>query len=363
MIILVVSNTACQSGVFPISQREYLYEKEGKSPHLGHRRPVEERSKSSTEIYVKRESLAIVPQETKNYTGSLFSLKRAENSLFIDLPRGGLGESIDVLVKVNRSEAPAPPSPGAPAPGSAAPAAPAGGKDAGKGLQDELIAALPKLEPGQAAPKVPSSIKMRVMRKLENGDVLVEASRASKNEWDTNSIRALSRIPRSKLAGNQPITTLDLAEVQWSEIQGAQTIERESSDWQDEYTMRWAGFEEARSKAALELEAKRKDMQLVKDRLQDRIVNLGKERGQIAVERERVKKLREEAEVKLSEYNKKMEEQTSLIEQQKDTIKKQEALLEAPQTTDANGNPISNPGSRKEGPKGPSASEQAGGKK
>jgi len=322
MIILTTLLGACQTGVYPISQREYLSEKEGKSPHLGHRRPVEEKSESAPEIYVKRESLAVVPKETQNFTGSLLSLNRAENSLFMEPPRGAVGETLDVVVKVNRSEGAATPTP--------APAAPAAGAPpgaTGKGPQDELIAALPKLEPEDKTPKVPSIIKMRVLRKLENGDVIVEATRASTNEWDANSIRAVSRIPRDRLASNQPLTTLDLVDVDWYEQQGANTVERESSGWEDEYTLRWAGFEEARSKTAIELENKRKDLEKVKDRLQDRIVNMSKERGQIAQERERVRKLREEAEQKLGELNRKLAEQNGLIEQQKETITKQQALL------------------------------------
>jgi hypothetical protein len=322
MIFLTSLLGACQTGVFPISQREYLSEKEGKSPHLGHRRPVEEKSESSPEIYVKRENLAVVPKETQNFTGSLLSLKRAENSLFMEPQRGAVGETLDVLVKVNRTEGAATPpaAPAAPTPGT-----PAGA--AGKGPQDELIAALPKLEPEDKTPKVPSVIKMRVLRKLENGDVIVEATRASTNEWDANSIRAVSRIPRQRLQSNQPLTTLDLVDVDWYEQQGANTIARESSGWEDEYSLRWAGFEEARSKTAMELENKRKDLHKVKDRLQDRIVNMSKERGQIAAERERVRKLREEAEQKLNELNKKVADQNGLIEQQKDTIQKQQALL------------------------------------
>lgn len=322
MIILTTLVGACQTGVYPISQREYLSEKEGKSPHLGHRRPFEEKSESAPEIYVKRESLAVVPKETQNFTGSLLSLKRAENSLFMEPLRGAVGETLDLLVKVNRSESGA-----TPIPAPAAPAAGASPEAAGKGPQDELIAALPKLEPEDKTPKVPSIIKMRVLRKLENGDVIVEATRASTNEWDANSIRAVSRVPRARLASNQPLTTLDLVDVDWYEQQGANTVERESSGWEDEYSLRWAGFEEARSKTAIELENKRKDLQKVKDRLQDRIVNMSKERGQIAQERERVRKLREEAEQKLGELNRKLLEQSGLIEQQKDTISKQQALL------------------------------------
>lgn len=318
MIVLALSPYACQSGLTPISQRDF-YEKEGKSPNLGHRRPIEEKSEASPEIYVKRENLLIHPKKTENYTGSLFALKRAENNLYGEPARGALGEMLDIQVKVNRSEASASPPAASPNPA----ATPKGSKE----LQDELIAALPKLEPSEAKAKVPTQIKMQVVKIFENGDVLVEATRASKNEWESNSIRAMSRLPRAALQANRPLTTEDLSQVDWYEIQGAQTIERESSTWEDEYTMRWAGFDEARSKSALELEGKRKDLEKVKTRLQERINNMGKERGQIAAERERLKKLREEAEIKLKEMGQKIDNQAQLIEQQKEAILKQQALI------------------------------------
>ncbi len=330
MLILISGVTACQTGVVPISQREYLHEKEGKSPTLGHRRPIEEKSEPRSQIYIKRESLALVPKETKNYTGSLFSLKNPDNLLFIEPPLGDIGDSIEVAIAVNRIDKAKPAAKADP--NAAAPAALAGAvKDKDKEaklLQDELIAALPKLEPGIGDPKIPTSIRMQVVRKLENGDVIVEAARASQNEWEAHSIRAQARLPQNRLRAQKDISTADLADVQWTEAENGSITERESSLWEDEYTMRWSGFNEARSKSAIDLENKRKDMEKVKGRLQERIINLGKERGQIALERERVGKLRQEAEQKLNELNKQVEDKQTLIDQQKETIKKQEQLLE-----------------------------------
>jgi|GEM_PF-1132278 hypothetical protein len=326
MIVLILGVSACQTGIVPIAKRD-MYEKEGKSSHLGHRRPVEEKSEPATQVFVKRESLAIVPEETQNHTGSLFSLKNPDHLLFVDPPRGALGDSLDIAVRVNRTDR-QPNANNQTPPAAGNPPQPVGNtpRDA-KAVQDELIAALPKLEPGLPDAKVPASIKMKVVRKLENGDVIVEASRASQNDWEAHSVRALGRIPRDKLQGRQELTTNDLADVQWSENHNGEFTERESSLWEDEYTMRWAGFDEARSKMALDLDNKRKDLEKVKERLQDRINNLGKERGQIAQERERVSRLRQEAEQKLNEMNKKIEEQNSLLEQQKETIKKQEEII------------------------------------
>lgn len=332
MIILLLSGTACQTGVVPISRREYLYEKEGKSASLSHRRPLEEESRPAPEVFVKRESLAIVPKEAKNYTGSLFSLSKANHLLFTDPPRGQVGEFLDVAVRVNRTDKSPTPDNAAGANTAATPTnqATAGSNQA---LQDELVTALPKLEPGISEPKVPTKLKMRVVRELENGDIIVEASRASENDWETQSIRAQARISRELLQSKQEISTLDLSDVQWYEAQNGEVIERESTHWEDEYTLRFAGFNEARSKMALDLENKRKDLEKVRDRLQERINNVGKERSKIAQERDRVSKLRQEAEDKLGELNKKVSDQDALIEQQKETIKKQEQLLESFQQT------------------------------
>ncbi len=318
MMALALFVNACQTGFVPISQRN-MYEKEGKSANLGHRRPIEDRTGTSPDIYIKRQNIEIVPQETKNYTGSLLALKNPDTYLFIDAPRGELGDFLDIAVQVNRKDKAPTPAPGAPAdPANAA---------KGKSVQDDLIAALPKLEPGLADPKTPSSIKMKVVRKLENGDLIVEASRASQNEWEANSQRATARIPYSKVPGRGEISTADLADVHWWESVNGALTERESNTWEDEYSLRWAGFDEARSKIALDLETKRKDLEKVRDRLKDKIVNVGKERNKLAVEKDRVDSLRREAEEKLNELAQKNAQLDAQIEQQKDVIRKQELLI------------------------------------
>ncbi|MBC7660366.1 MAG: hypothetical protein H7249_11760 [Chitinophagaceae bacterium] len=319
MIGLTLLLNACQTGVVPISQRN-MYEKEGKSANLGHRRPIEDRA-ASPEVYLKKQSIEIVPQESKNYTGSLFALKRPDTYLFMDPPRGDLGEYLDVNVQVNRKEK-APVVPGA------APAVPADSASKAKAIQDDLVAALPKLEPGTAEAKMPSLVKMKVVKKLENGDVIVEAARASQNEWEANTQRATARIPFAKVSGHNDITTADLADVHWMESINGSITERESNTWEDEYSMRWAGFNEARSKVALDLETKRKDLEKVKDRLKDKIVNVGRERNKLAAEKDKVEILRRETEEKLNELNRKNVQQDSLIEEQKDIIKKQEKIIE-----------------------------------
>lgn len=317
-MLLSVALTACQHGFKPIAQRS-MYEKEGKNAALGHRRPIEE-AKKGQEIYLKKDTIDIVPAESKNYTGSLLAEKSPNTYLFTTAPRGDVGDFLDVYVMVNRKEkAPAPAAPGAD-PQSAA--------DKSKQIQDELIAALPSLEPGIAENKMPSSIKMKVMKKLPNGDIMVEAARASQNEWEANSLRAVGRIPFSKVQGEGEITTMDIADVHWTESLNGQLTERESLTWEDEYSMRWAGFDEARSKVAIDLENKRKDLEKVKDRLKDRIVNVGRERNKLSAEKNKVDALRKEAEDKLNEMDAKAKAQEQQIEQQKEVIKKQEKIIE-----------------------------------
>lgn len=315
----VLSLTACQHGFVPISQRT-MYEKEGKNAALGHRRPIEE-SKKSQEVYTKRETIEIVPTEAKNYTGSLLVEKSPNTYLFTNPPRGDVGEFLDIYVMVNRKEK-------APATTAAAPATPQDAAAKGKQVQDELIAALPSLEPGTADAKMPSSIKMKVVKKLPNGDIIVEAARASQNEWEANSLRATGRIPYMKVQGEGEITTMDLADVHWTESQNGTITERESHTWEDEYSMRWAGFDEARSKIAIDLENKQKELEKVKDRLKDKIVNVGRERNKLAAEKNKVEDLRREAEDKLNELTSKNSQQEQQIEQQKEIIKKQEKIIE-----------------------------------
>lgn len=321
LLVMALMLNACQTGFVPISQRN-MYEKEGKSANLGHRRPIEERTTAGSEVYLKRQNIEIVPQEGKNYSGSLLALKNPDTRLFTDAPRGELGEFLDVFVQVNRKEK------SANQPPATAPAPPADPAAKGKAVQDELIAALPKLEPGTPEAKMPGVIKMKVVRRLDNGDVIVEAARASQNEWEANSQRATARVPYSKVSNRGDITTADLADVHWSESVNGSITERESNTWEDEYSMRWAGFDEARSKVALDLENKRKDLEKVKDRLKDKIVNVGRERNKLAAEKDKVDILRREAEDKLTDLTQKNSQQDALIEQQKDIIKKQEQIIE-----------------------------------
>jgi chromosome segregation ATPase len=79
---------------------------------------------------------------------------------------------------------------------------------------------------------------------------------------------------------------------------------------------------------ALDLENKRKDLEKVKDRLKDKIVNVGRERNKLAAEKDKVDVLRREAEDKLNDLSQKNSQQDALIEQQKDIIKKQEQIIE-----------------------------------
>lgn len=322
LVALALTATSCQHGFVPISQRT-MFEKEGKNSALGHRRPLDEANRKGTEVYLKRETIEVVPTETKNYTGSLLQEKSPNTFLFANPVRGDLGDFLDVYVMVNRRER---------APGAAtevlASATPEDAKVKAKQIQDELISALPSLEPGVADAKMPSAIKMKVVKKLQNGDLIVEAARASQNEWEANSQRATARIPYSKVQGEGEITTMDLADVNWTESVNGQVTERESHTWEDEYSMRWAGFDEARSKVAIDLEGKRKDLEKVKDRLKDKIVNVGQERNKLAAEKTKVDGLRREAEVKLNELSSKSIEQESQIEQQKEIIRKQEKIIE-----------------------------------
>ena len=311
---------SCQTGMVPISQRE-LYEKEGKYPSFSSRRPVEDKSEPGPEVYVKKESNTIISKEAPNYSGSLFSLKNPQGFLYSPRPRGQLGDFLEIQVASNRKESAAPNA------AQAAGSTPQNPAQKGAASPDDLLASIPNLEPSDAKAKVPNFIKMQVVREFENGDVLLEGERASTNDQESHVIKFQARLPGARKIANEPVRTSDLEDVSWTESLAGKITQRDSSLWEDEYTLRLAGFDEARSKPALDLENKRKDLEKVKGRLQEKIASFNKERDQVLKEREKSNKTKVDSEQKVNVLNKALEEKDALIEQQKEAIKKQEELI------------------------------------
>jgi chromosome segregation ATPase len=199
------------------------------------------------------------------------------------------------------------------------------------------LEALPTFAPSSEKAKPITKIRFKVLKKLPNGDALVETYRTSKNKYESNQIRAKARIPSEKIQSNDLITTADLQDVEFFQFENSQSTERESIGWEDEYTLRFSGFNEAKSKAALELERKRKELMDLRDRLQQRIGNVSKERTKVAADRMKINEFKENTSSRINSLNEKIKELENTIGEQKEIIKKQEEVINGPKEESGSG--------------------------
>ncbi len=316
VVLIALAISSCQTRIVPVSKRHYISKPVGvKIMKKG--RDIADEEQKSPNIYIKRKKLKIDPVVEINSTGSLMFLNNPENYLFTPMPKGKIGDTLVILTRVNKSEEQKPPVEGEQKP---------------EELQDELLAALPKLAPKESEKIVPlTSIKFKIDRRLPNGDVIISSFRASSNEGESNTIRIQARLSRSDLMNKKEITTDDLLDVEWYERQDGEVFERQSLSWQDEYTMRLSGFNEARSQYAEQLVNKEKDLVRVREKLRDRINTLGRERQAVAKARQDVDKRNKAMSQIVDGLRTKINEQEDVINEQKSIIKKQSELLESTQ--------------------------------
>lgn len=302
-LILLTVLGGCARGLVNASSRSAGFDKAGdmqvRSRDIG--KPA-----APPELYVHRKTLNVRPKSTKSENGSLFNPADERNFLFTS--RGPIveGRYVDIEVASNRLDK-KPPSKDK---GKAAPAAAAakGGKDE---LDASIAKALPSLEPSEADAVLLKRFKMKITHRFENGDVLAFMRRKSTLASEGSEISVQARIPYERIISGEPMSTNDLEEVEWVESQGGEIAERRSAGWEDEYTARLSGFNEARSKMAMDLEDKRKQLKDVKENLETRLKTFGSERQQMSKQREALlaqqRKDREQVDAlrKLSEDQKK----------------------------------------------------------
>lgn len=310
LLFILFTNLLACSSIVPISQRD--------SGRMGDlrvsSRPILE-NEASPPIYTKRTDIGVSPKQVENRSGSLYRVEDSRNQLFAEaLP--GVGGYIDVEVASNRLDAKK-----SDAPGGAAPSAPAGANAPGKNeqkaeeLEQTLIKALPDLDPGQNNPVLIKTFKMRVMRILDNGDYVVQYDRVSQSADDASTLTAKARVPYDAVAKNAKVTTSDLRDVEFFAMNSAENITRQSSGWEDDYTLRLSGFSEAKSRVVQELAAKREQLENVKKQMRTRLETMGSERRLVAKERDRLAKQRADLEQKEQEMNQKVADMETQVKE------------------------------------------------
>lgn len=328
--------SACAPEVRQHSGRDPdLFDKE--SDHLEMRgRPID--GNAPTELFVRKPEVSIKPAAAPNETGSLFNPEDERNYLFTNNGPYNIGRYLTIFLKVNRIPL-KPDDPAAKtgkevaAAGKAAAASPAkdgkpGEPGAPSQVEEDLLKALPDLapKPGEDL-SVPKSVKMKIVHRFDNGDVLAMMTRRSTVDGLGNELTVQARIPYNRLSAGDDLSTDDLLDVRYNDSMDGELADRRSSGWEDEYSLRMAGFNESKSRQAKELEDKRLALEETKTKLEDRIKSLNNERTQLAKLREdNAEALKKQAQVS-ADATTKTAELTKQIDDQKKQIADKDAEL------------------------------------
>lgn len=311
-VTLTMGVVACAPQMNKISGRNPdLFDKES-DKFEGRSRPIG--SNTAPDLFVKERQIVIKDVDQANETGSLFNPDDDRNYLFASTGPQTVGRYLDINVVSNRADGAKKDKPGA-----AKTPEEQKKEDLAKSqdeIQKELLAALPELNPAGTAtdPALIKGFKMRIAHRYSNGDVLAVMNRRSTSEDQIQDLNIETRIPYDRLSSGDPLTTRDLLDVKFRESGNGDTSDRTSSGWEDEYSLRLSGFDEAKSKAAQELTDKKRQLDEAAAKLETRIKSFGDERNQLSKQREDLQKKSVDQDEKVKTLEDKVKEQETIIE-------------------------------------------------
>lgn len=326
-ILNIILLSSCANSLVNLSKRNLLSNPSSNN-FVKKRKYPSQKKVDEDKVFLKKESINIRPKSKVDNAGSLFVESNPANYLFFPRSKGQVGDILTVYTRPTRGAAinDKKPTDDGNAQNEQANKDQGAEMDADQ-LEKELLSALPQFESEKKDVKPLTKINFKVLKRLPNGDVIVETTRGSESRTQSNLIRAKALIKSSSLNSIQPLTTDQLSDITWLQVQNGEANERESTSWEDEYTLRLSGFEEAKSKTAIELEKKRKDLMDLRDRLQKRISSLSRDRQQVANERANIKAIKDELNAKIESLNEQLKEKDAVIDEQKNIIKKQEEVM------------------------------------
>ncbi len=288
---------------------------------------------NSQAVYVKKNQIEIKEIDQKNHTGSLFNLDDDRNDFYGNLNQDAVGRFVNVAVVLPKID------------GKKDEAA-AKSADTNKRTpeEEELLKQFPELLPPDEALRVKKSFKMQIMQRLSNGDILALYKRSSDAMDEAKSLSITARIPHSALMKSEGVTTADLSEVHFNQVSPVDSIDRRSSNWEDEYALRMSGFQESRSREAAELARKRKEMNQFRERMLTRLKAFGNERVRTAQERDKLREEKRKDTETISQLQSKVNElDKQVAAEQKAKEAKPTENANAPQTNAAQTSPAKKP--------------------
>lgn len=259
------------------------------------------------DVYTKQSTIAIKPIKKSNTTGSLTSMEDPRNYLLASTAPLMVGSFLDIKT-ISSTEA-------AKSAGAAAKPAQTVAQ-----VEQDLLKSLPTLDPApgeQDKPTVIPGFKAEVLEILENGDALISYHRRSIRGDQAGDYLVKARVPQAALLEKENLTTANLVDVDFRESREGEISERHSSRWEDEYTLRMSGFDEARSKSAVALEDQRRQIKDTRDKLATQIKSFSTERQTVAKERTALLEKQKAIAEKTAELEAKIKDQESEIEKLK----------------------------------------------
>jgi hypothetical protein len=244
----------------------------------------------------------LIQDQRPKRTGSLMAVDHPRSFYFAAPPVSLVGQTLEIFFREEAKKKP---------PEPAAPKKDQGSKDPGSDeLLTKLREKLPHLSPEDKEARIPPSIKMTVLYEKPNGDLVLAYTRESQSRFEAKSLNIRAELSHEVLREARPLTTGDLKGVSFFEEDPKDPLTRRSQVWEDEYTLRYAGFDEALSQEALDLKRTREELQDMGKQMENRMVSLGKERETMAKERDGLL-------TQMEEQKKALEEQKKLAEEQK----------------------------------------------
>jgi hypothetical protein len=311
VVAVAILMAGCMPSVKKISGRNPdLFDKES-DKFSGNSRPI---GGTPPDLFVKEKKIVIKDVEEENDSGSLFNVDDERNYLFASTGPQTIGRYLDINVVSNRTDAAK-----AAKPGPVKTAEEQKAEDLAKSqdeIQKELLGSLPDLNPAGTPedPALIKSFKVRIVHRYSNGDVLAMLSRQSTSEDQLKDVNIETRIPFDRLASGEPLTTRDLIDVKYHENNDGEITDRTSTGWEDEYSLRLSGFDEAKSKGATDLADKRKKLEEATKKLETRMKSFGEERNLLSKEKQDLTAKTEEQQEKVKTLEDKVKEQEEIIE-------------------------------------------------
>lgn len=324
-LLNICAHLACQSTLTPVSRRVFSSDEDSKNFLIKKRQLPNQNPSAQKRQDSPSKAIRIEPSEDKPKNASLFRIANPMANLYGPPQRALVGSVLEVFVRANaESEKQAENDQNSNV-----------AERSADELEKDLLAALPELKgEDDSQPRVMTKIPFKIIRKLENGDVLANYRRMSESDGSENLIDVNVKIPAEVVASQRPITTSNLQDIDWQQLKDTKTIRKQSLAWEDEYSLRISGFTEAKSKEAIDLEKKRRDLMALRDTVRNRIIGLGQQRRVLNDEKQKVEQMKNQMDQKVSNLESAIAEKDSTINEQKEIIRRQEEALQSNDSTD-----------------------------